>query len=66
MGTVVGGLIVYFIFSTNNHLRALLLLPKDPPNFGGAHLASLAAYGLAFCYIASAPVPILHAARSAF
>lgn len=66
MGTVVGALIIHFIFSTNEHLQSLLFLPKDPADFGGAHLALLAAYGLAFCYIASGPVLIMHMARAMF
>lgn len=66
MGTVVGALIIHFIFSTNKHLQSLLFLPKDPADFGGAHLALLAAYGLAFCYIASGPVLIMHMARAMF
>ncbi|MDP2143671.1 MAG: hypothetical protein Q8J80_06010 [Gallionella sp.] len=66
MGTVVGALIVHFIFSSNDNLRKLLFLPEKMDNFGMAHLALLAAYGLAYCYIASAPILVMHAARSFF
>jgi hypothetical protein len=65
-GTVVGALMVYFIFSSNSNLKTLLYLPEHADSFGMAHLALLAAYGLAYCYIASAPVLVLHAARAFF
>ncbi len=57
-------LIIHFIFSTNKHLQSLLFLPKDPADFGRAHLALLATYGLAFCYKASGPLLIMHMARA--
>jgi hypothetical protein len=44
----------------------LLLLPNEPKDFGGAHLTLLAAYGVAYCYLASAPVLIFHACRCLF
>src|ERR1700687_1356474 len=66
MGTVIGALVVYLLFSQNSTLRPLLLLPQDPKDFGGAHLALLAAYGVTYCYLASAPVLILHTCRCLF
>lgn len=64
MGTVIGALIVYYIFKPNVYLSELLFLPKDTANFGMAHLVLLAAYGMAYCYIASAPILIMHAGRA--
>lgn len=64
MGTVIGALIVYYIFSTNVHLRELLFLPKDLANFGTSHLTLLSVYGLVYCYIASSPILVLHTGRA--
>lgn len=62
-GTVVGAMIVYFLFSQNDQLKKILFLPGDSKDFGMAHLALLAAFGLTYCYIASAPILIFHAGR---
>lgn len=62
-GTVVGAMIVYFLFSQNTNLKMILFLPKDPKDFGVAHLILLAIYGLTYCYIASAPILVMHAGR---
>lgn len=62
-GTVVGAMIVFFLFSQNEALKKLLFLPTDPKDFGMPHLILLAVYGLAYCYIASAPILIMHAGR---
>jgi hypothetical protein len=62
-GMVVGAMIVFFLFSQNDALKKLLFLPADPKDFGMPHLILLAVYGLAYCYIASAPILIMHAGR---
>lgn len=62
MSTVVGTVMVYVLLSTDDTLRSLLFLP----NYGNIEMANivlLGAYGLAFCYIASAPVLTFYAAR---
>lgn len=62
-GTVVGAMIVYFLFSQNENLKRMLFLPQEPKDFGMAHLILLAVYGLTYCYIASAPILVMHAGR---
>lgn len=62
-GTVVGAMIIFFLFSQNEALKKLLFIPLDPKDFGMPHLILLAVYGLSYCYIASAPILILHAGR---
>ena len=62
-GTVVGAMIVFFLFSQNEALKKLLFLPADPKDFGMPHLILLSVYGLAYCHIASAPILIMHAGR---
>ncbi|MEV3818792.1 hypothetical protein RI537_22120 [Aeromonas salmonicida] len=62
-GTVVGAMIVFFLFSQNEALKKILFIPSDPKDFGMPHLILLAVYGLAYCYIASAPILIMHAGR---
>lgn len=62
-GTVVGALIVFFLFSQNESLKKILFIPSDPKDFGMPHLILLAIYGLAYCYIAIAPILIMHAGR---
>lgn len=62
-GTVVGALITFFLFSQSPALSHLLLMPAENKDFGMPHLILLAAYGLTYCYISSAPILILHAGR---
>ena len=62
-GTVIGSVILYFLFSQNKTLSKLLFIPVDAKDFGVSHLILLGIYGLAFCYISSAPILIFHAAR---
>jgi hypothetical protein len=62
-GTVVGALITFFLFSQSPALSHLLLMPEENKDFGMPHLILLAAYGLTYCYISSAPILILHATR---
>jgi hypothetical protein len=65
-GTVIGAMIVYFLFSRNESLKSILFLPSDAKDFGMSHLILLAIYGLTYCYIASAPILVLHAGRGLF
>jgi hypothetical protein len=62
-GTVVGAMIVYFLFSQNENLKKILFLPAEAKDFGLSHLILLAIYGLTYCYIASAPILVMHAGR---
>lgn len=62
-GTVVGAMIIFFLFSQNEDLKSILFIPSDSKDFGMPHLILLAIYGLAYCYISSAPILIMHAAR---
>lgn len=62
-GTVVGALIIFFLFSQSPAFKGILFIPSDAKDFGMPHLILLAIYGLAYCYIASAPILIMHAAR---
>ncbi|WP_202371065.1 hypothetical protein [Pseudomonas sp. MWU318] len=63
-GTVIGAMIVYFLFSQNSNLKKLLFMPTEAKDFGVAHLTLLAIYGLTYCYIASAPILVMHAGRA--
>ncbi|MBX9564103.1 hypothetical protein Q7I25_10660 [Aeromonas hydrophila] len=63
-GTVFGAVIVFFLFSQNQALKPLLFIPNDGNGFGISHLILLGIYGLAYCYISSAPILVLHAARA--
>lgn len=62
-GTVVGAMIIFFLFTQNETLKKLLFIPSEAKDFGMSHLILLAVYGLAYCYIASAPILIMHAGR---
>lgn len=62
-GTVVGAMMVFFLFSQHAALKKLFFIPEKAEDFGVPHLALLAVYGLTYCYIASAPILLLHAAR---
>lgn len=62
-GTVIGAMIVYFLFARTESLKGILFLPCDAKDFGMSHLILLAIYGLTYCYIASAPILVFHAGR---
>lgn len=65
MGTVVGGVVFFFLCFTNPALKPLLF-GADTGNLDGTRLALFTAYGLAYCYIASAPILVFHAGRFLF
>lgn len=66
VGAVVGGAIILYL----NVQAPLdnLIMPgvKDVAQLSAQQLSILAALGLAFCYIASAPILVLHATRAVF
>lgn len=68
VGTVVGGAILLYLNSANNSSLKNLILPgvTDASGLDAQKLALLAAMGLAFCYVASAPVLVFHATRGVF
>lgn len=61
-GTVVGGVVFFFICRINP-IMAPLLFGVDSGVLDGARIALFSAYGLAYCYIASAPMLVFHAGR---
>lgn len=65
MGTVIGAIVFFFLCLTNPALKPLLF-GADSWKIDGTQLVLLSAYGLAYCYIASAPVLVLHAGRFLF
>lgn len=62
MGTVVGGAIFYFLASKIEALRPMLFLTADG-KIEMPQIFLLAAYGMTYCYIASAPILVFHASR---
>jgi hypothetical protein len=62
MGTVVGGVVFFLLCNTNPALKPMLF-DAEAGKIDGPLLALLAGYGLAYCYIASAPILVLHAGR---
>jgi len=62
MGSVVGAVIFFFLCNTNPVLRTMLF-GAEAGKIDGTLLGLLAGYGLAYCYIASAPILVLHVCR---
>lgn len=62
MGTVVGAMIFFFLCQVNPVLKPLLF-GAETGSLDAAKLLMLAGYGLAFCYIASAPILVFHSGR---
>lgn len=65
MGAVIGGVLFAALCRDTPALRTLFSLPKEG-SVTGAELGLLAAYGLTYCYIASAPILVFHTARFGF
>jgi hypothetical protein len=61
MGTVVGAMILSQLSRSDAALRFLLFDPV--PSESWIRLATLAVYGLVYCYLASAPILVFHASR---
>ncbi|MCM0612422.1 hypothetical protein KFJ24_08035 [Marinobacter sediminum] len=68
VGTVVGGAIILFLNASETSSLQNLIIPgvTDVSKLDVQHLFLLAAMGLAYCYISSAPILVLHASRGAF
>jgi uncharacterized membrane protein (UPF0136 family) len=62
MGTVIGGVVFFFLCNTNPVLKPMLF-GAETGKIDGPLLTLLAAYGLAYCYIASAPILVFHTGR---
>ncbi len=70
MGTVVGAIMLWLLFSLSPVLRPLLLGPAESDTalaplmkLDAGQLSVLGIGGLVFCYVASAPILVLHAGR---
>lgn len=69
VGTALGAIVVLFLASANSPVftnqgeLATILKTLKPEKFESGYIAVLATVGLAFCYIASAPILVLHALR---
>lgn len=68
VGTVVGSAILLYLNSATTSSLKGLIMPgvTDATQLDAQKLALLASVGLAFCYVASAPVLVLHATRGIF
>ncbi len=62
MGTVVGALTVFLLCTHTPGLSPLLLI-EPGKSFAAEHILLLGAYGLTYCYIASAPILVFHSSR---
>lgn len=68
VGTVVGAAIVFYLNSPGTSSLSNLIIHgvSDVSQLNAQGLSLLAALGLAYCYISSAPILVLHAARGVF
>lgn len=68
VGTVVGAAIVLYLNTPETSSLSNLIIPgvSDVGQLDAQRLSLLAALGLAYCYISSAPVLVLHATRGVF
>ncbi len=68
VGTVVGAAIVLYLNASETSSLRNLIIPgvSDVSQLDAQRLSLLAALGLAYCYISSAPILVLHAARGVF
>lgn len=69
VGTAIGAIVVLVLavskspMSANQGGVAAILTSLKSTSFDSGHIAALTTIGLAFCYIASAPILVLHATR---
>lgn len=69
VGTAIGGVVVLFLVTSKSPVMfsqgelASILKLLEPGRFESGYIILLAAVGLAFCYVASAPILVLHAIR---
>lgn len=68
VGTVIGGAILLYLNASDTSSLRNLIIPgvTDVSKLDAQFLSLLAALGLAYCYVASAPVLVLHATRGVF
>lgn len=68
VGTVVGGVIIFYLNTSVGSSLKDSLIPglTDLKKLDAQVLSIIGALGLAYCYVASAPVLVLHATRGAF
>lgn len=66
VGTVLGVIIVYVLTVSPESALSAFLVPGVSKEISYPHLLLLGAYGLAYGYISSGPVLVLHATRSVF
>lgn len=71
VGTALGAIIVLFLATSDSPVFtsqgdvATILKSLKPEKFESGYIAVLATIGLAFCYLASSPILVLHATRGA-
>ncbi len=69
VGTALGAIVVLFLATadspvfTSQGVLATILKTLKPEKFESGYIAVLATIGLTFCYVASAPILVLHATR---
>lgn len=69
VGTALGAIVVLFLAASDSPVfvsqgeLATVLKTLKPEKFESGYVAVLATVGLAFCYLASAPILVLHAVR---
>lgn len=69
VGTAIGAVVVLFLAMSSSPVLSLqgevaaILRSLKPEQFESGYVAVLATVGLAFCYIASSPILVLHATR---
>ncbi len=68
VGTVVGAAVVLYLNASESSSLRNLIIPgvSNVSQLDAQRLSLLAALGFAYCYIASAPILVLHAARGVF
>lgn len=68
VGTVVGGAILLYLNASETSSLHNLIIPgvTDVSKLDAQLLSLLAALGLAYCYVASAPILVLHATRGVY
>lgn len=62
MGSVIGGVIFFFLCKTNPALKPILFGAENG-RLDGTLIVLFAAFGLTYCYLASAPMLVFHAGR---
>lgn len=64
VGTVFGTLVTLYLYSNNTAFSKFYKLQVSLKDFTSSHIILFGLLGLAFCYIASTPILVLHATRS--